>query len=427
MRPVCPLPSTATDPAFFSALCPELITDLVRDQLGSGSQKISIVPDYVRWKNRDGSIVGWRASVGEEATQTYITVRTAPLARLADEAAKLEHREEDYDGLKSFALVPEHGLLLINFPLDRQMSDLRRMVRASKVRTIVQENQPNLVPEGMRFSKSKSTWQLVRYKPERRAVIRWDLGFKNDNKESLRTTTWMRMVAEPMPSRGALVQAAANTGIRVPELLASPHDCLILETHLQGKPWLQQNREVIPAIAETLARLHDAKAPLSARLHTVAAELEMVSRAADDIVRLDATLAHQASAITVELERAAPADSAPRVLHGDFHCGQVLLGHDIAICDFDRSCVGSVGSDLAALYAHAVVADPIGGKAFAAEFFAAYRRHETALTARELTWWNVCALLRMVTTPFRSLRADWPNECRKILAAAARDIAEVSA
>ena len=170
MAPVCPLPASSTDPAFPRALDADLIAALVRDRLGDGSIPVRVAADYVRWKDRDGSIIGWRATVGADALQTYVTVRTAPLERLQDEASKLEHREEDYDGLKSFVLVPEHGLLLVAFPLDRQMSDLRRMVRASKVRTVVQENNPALIPDGMRFSKSKSSWTLVRYKPERRAV-----------------------------------------------------------------------------------------------------------------------------------------------------------------------------------------------------------------------------------------------------------------
>ena len=293
-----------------------------------------------------------------------------------------------------------------------------RMVRASKVRTVVQENNPALIPDGMRFSKSKSSWTLVRYKPERRAVIRWDLGFKNDARQSMRTTTWMRVVAEAMPARLALAQAAARCGIRVPQLLAAPHDRLILETHLEGKPWDPCQRAEGAAVAATLARLHGAEQPQGARVHTHSAELELARRAVDDISRLDASLARDASALAARLAQHLPAESPPRLVHGDFHLGQVLVAQDIALCDFDRACLGPAGVDLAALHAHAVIADPDVGTAFSAAFVDDYRRHAAAPSDAELGWWNACALLRTVTSPFRALRANWPAEARRILAAA---------
>ena len=424
MATVCPLPATATDAAFARAIDAAVVARCVRDHLGAGDQAVELAPDYVRWKDRDGSIVGWRAKVGPAGTATYVTVRTAPLDRLRDEASKLEHREEDYDGLKSFALAEHDELLLVTFPLDRQMSDLRRMVRASKVRTVVQENRRDLVPAGMRFSKSGSSWQLVRYKPERRAVIRWDLGFKNDQKQRLRSTTWMRMVAEPMPARQALVAAAAGAGIRVPELLTAPHDRLLLETHLAGRPWEPTDRQAIPVVANALARLHRAPAPAGARVHDAAAELELVRRAVDDLARLDPGLAARAAPVAETLMRATPTDSPRRVLHGDFHRGQVLLDADVALCDFDRACVGPAGVDLAALHAHTVLDGDADG-AFAAAFADAYAREAEAPSGRERAWWNACALLRMVTAPFRSLRADWPARSTSILDAAAGAAAAV--
>jgi Ser/Thr protein kinase RdoA (MazF antagonist) len=263
----------------------------------------------------------------------------------------------------------------------------------------------------------------VRYKPERRAVIRWDLGFKNDQKQRLRSTTWMRMVAEPMPARQALVAAAAGAGIRVPELLTAPHDRLLLETHLAGRPWELADRAAIPVVAQALARLHNAPAPAGARVHDAAAELELVRRAVDDLARLDPGLAARAEPVAGRLLRAPAPPSPPRVLHGDFHRGQVLLDADVALCDFDRACIGPAGVDLAALHAHTVLDGDAGG-AFAAAFAAAYARAAEAPSERERAWWNACALLRMVTAPFRSLRADWPAACAALFAAAADAAAE---
>src|SRR5262249_34444279 len=185
-----------------------------------------------------------------------------------------------------------------------------------------------------------------------------------------------------------------------------------------------EDRQAIPVVARALARLHAALAPPGARVHDAAAELELVRRAVDDLARLDPGLAARAAPVAEALTRAPAPPAPPRVLHGDFHRGQVLLDADVALCDFDRACVGPAGVDLAALHAHTVPDGDADG-AFAAAFAAAYARAAEAPSGRELAWWNACALLRMVTAPFRCLRADWPARCAAILAAAAGAAAEV--
>ena len=49
---------------------------------------------------------------------------------------------------------------------------LTQRERFEKVRTLVQGVRPDLVPDSLRISKSKSRRSIVRYKPERRAVLR---------------------------------------------------------------------------------------------------------------------------------------------------------------------------------------------------------------------------------------------------------------
>ena len=287
MTIVCPLPVAATEPSFARAIDRELVQQLARDLLGDGSRNVSLAPDYVRWKGKDGCIVGWHALVGDEQAPSYITVRTAPPLRLSDEASKLRHRadEETDEWQRSLALSEEHGLLLIGFPLDRQMPDLRRLVRASKVRTLVQGVRPDLVPDSLRISKSKSRRSIVRYKPERRAVLRWDLGFKSEDAQvaDCVQTIWFRLLAEPLPFRAPLAAAARDAGIRVPELLASPHERLLLEGHLDGSPFDLGDRSRLDDVAATLRRLHGAKLPEGAPVRDAGGELELVLRAGEDM------------------------------------------------------------------------------------------------------------------------------------------------
>jgi Ser/Thr protein kinase RdoA (MazF antagonist) len=205
----------------------------------------------------------------------------------------------------------------------------------------------------------------------------------------------------------------------VPELLASPHERLLLEGHLEGSPFDLGDRSRLDDVAATLHRLHGAKLPADAPLRDASGELELVQRAGEDMGLL--TPAHGAAAAEIArtLTSCMPAASPARLLHGDFHCGQVLLGADAGLCDFDRACAGPIGMDLASFHAHAVAEDPRGGAAFSDAFVEAYARAGAMPSAREIAWWNAAALVRMAASPFRSLQADWPQACERLLAAAA--------
>jgi aminoglycoside phosphotransferase len=427
MNPCCPIPSASTDPAFPRALDRELIARIVhRDLLEDPAMgPIELQPDYVRWKDQDGSIVGWRAFLGADRQPSYVTIRTAPIERLEDNLAKIEHHaDRESDGLRSMTLDRENGLLLIAFPIDRQMPDLRRLVRASKVRSLVTKNRPDLIPESLRISKSKSRFQLVRYKPERRAVLRWDLGFKDENKKAVPgPTVWIRTLAAPLPQRDALIELARGNGIRVPEVLSAPHDCLLLESHLEGRSWQREDQDAVELVATTLARLHAVALPPQPPLHDHTAEMALVRQSAADLNRLDQQLGSRADRLADALEASAKAESAPVLLHGDFHMGQVLVSQDAGLCDFDRACAGPAAADLAAFAAHVLVADPSGGRPFADAFLTAYRATGSQLPALEVRWWTVAALVRMASTPFRRLSAEWPQQSSLLLDLAAAELA----
>ena len=423
MTVVCPLPATSREQSFRNALDRELLTQLVHEHLleSSGSGPIELQPDYVRWKESDGSIVGWRVFLGEERLESYVTARTAARERLADNLTKIDHHQDRAEnGLKSMALVSDHGLLLIAFPIDRQMGDLRRLVRASKVRSLVTENRPDLIPESLRISKSKSRFHLVRYKPERRAVLRWDLGFKNEDKNFVQgPTVWLRTLAAPLPQRDTMMRAAQNAGVRLPAVLSAPHDQLLLETNLEGSPWQPGDNAPLPSVVATLAQLHRGALPPNPPRHDRTAELELTRRAAEDLMRLRPNLGAAGAEIHRGLTDDASREEETCLLHGDFHQGQVLLAANAGLCDFDRACAGPAAVDLAAFQAHAIAADPEHGAVFGQALVEAYGQVTQLPRHEDTAWWTAAALLRMAITPFRRLRADWPDASQHLLSAAA--------
>lgn len=433
-RLVCPAPESAVEPAFLRALDRDAIADLAQRHLANGAEIVALHPEYVRWKELDGSLVGYRATVraGDRTVDSWVTVRTAPPHRLAAEAERLQHRaDEEWCGLEGLALVPEANLLLVGFPLDRAMHDLRRLVRPSKVRSLVAAACPELVPTGMRFSKSRSSFRLVRYKPERRAVLHWQIGcIATDGKAQARTSVWLRCHAEPVARRAvAATSQAIAAGIACPRTLGIAHDRLTIESHVDGTNWTPASgARAFDLAANATARLHACKPDHGLPHHGPVHELDRALRAAEDLGRLSVATGQQARALADRLAAQVPAAGLHGFAHGDLHMGQVLLREqDAALCDFDRACVAPAALDLATFHAHCVLHEGDAGHATAGAFLAAYARHRELPPAAELAWWTASALLRAATLPFRMLRPDWPQATAQLVALAQARLADPTA
>lgn len=417
-----PAPSSARDPAFRLALDPAAVATLVRRHLLRTAELVALHPDYVRWKEDDGSLLGYRAVV-RDATglgSTYVTVRTAAPHRLADEAERLRHREdEDHRGLAAVALVPEQNLLLLAFPIDRAMHDLRRLVQASKFRSLLANACPDFLPAGQRFSKSKSHLRLVRYKPERRAVLQWQVGAVDAGGASMAPRpVWLRCHAEAPTSTTLAMAAATAAGVRCPVPLALVHERLVLEPHLDGTVWDPATTpHALSEAAATLARLHGAEPPATLPLHGPVQALDLALRATHDLARLATDLGDHAHRLADRLATQLPPHDASVLAHGDLHAGQFLRGDDdtFALVDFDRACRAPAAHDLAVFRAHCLLLDPRHGEATANAFVDAYAAHAPLPRPDVQRWWDAAALLRIASQPFRSLRTDWPAATAHLL------------
>ncbi len=426
----CPPPSSATDAAFLRAIHADRMGPLVQRHLATTGTVRELVADYVRWKDQDGSLVGYRADVEQAGSvvSTYVTVRTAPVPRLADEAERLRHRaEEDHAGLRAFAFVPEESVLLLAFPIDRAMHDLRRLVRPSKVRTLVAQCCPSLVPADHRFSKSRSSVQLASYRPERRAVLHWRIGVVGpDGRAGAQPSLWIRCHAESQTQRTrSATDAALAAGLRVPPTLGVAHDRLMFEGHVDGRPWspAPDAPHDIEAAAHVVARLHAVPPPRTLPTHHALAELDLVLAAVDDLVRLDPRLGAVGRQLADRLAHDVP-PAAPAVLaHGDLHPGQVLLAEQGAgLVDFDRACRAPAAHDLATLIAQCADRDRVFGMASGRAFVSAYGRRAPLPAPTTLAWWTACALVRNATRPFRRLHPEWRTLAASLLQLAERTV-----
>ncbi|MGK0203274.1 MAG: aminoglycoside phosphotransferase [Planctomycetota bacterium] len=425
---LCPAPERTTDAAFLRVLDLRFVAELVSQHLLQDASLIAIEPAYVRWKDRDGSLLGFRVQVRVRGEQrpSYVTVRTAVASRLATEFERIAHRRDKiHDGLRACAHLPHHGVLLVAYPLDRGIRELRHLVRASKVRGLLMDHCPGFLVAGLRISKANSEGTLISYKPERRAVLRWQVGLMDETGQlKQRPSVWLRCHANPQANRTTLATtAAAAAGIPCPVTLGIAHDRLMVESHVEGVGWrpfaigagAEGSVDATTKVATTVARLHGVECPKGLPVHSMLRELDMALRCADDLDRLDPSLGSVALQLADDLSAIVPHQSKNVLSHGDLHSDQALLADQAALVDFDRACLAPAAHDLATLRAQLLARDPHRGPLVWREFVVAYGRHSVVPDAMELHWWTACALLRLAIGPFRALHPSWPEKCAAIL------------
>ncbi len=411
MSLACPLPARAGPRGFEKALDREATRDLLEARICVGARILDLEPDYLRFKGGDGALVGWRVEIersGGGAIGGYVTLRAADSRRLRDEAAKLAWKKgEIRDGLRAFALCEEEGLLVLSYPLDRAIPDLRRLSRVSRFRDLVKENVPSILPEGFRISKRRSRSLLVRYKPERRAVLRWSLGLVGPAGEERSLGLYLRLHARPDARTACRVlRACRAAALPAPRLLHAERDRLVLESECEGRPLDPAEPKDLEAAAGILERFHRIPPPKELPDRSPASLLAQAASLREDYAVLDPSLGESAGRLFAVLQARLPAQRPPVLVHGDFHSGQVLLSGGVtALLDFDRSGLGDPEWDAAVFEAHLRAS----GAEHPVPDLCASRDPE------RLRWHRAFALLRVAILPFRSLSSEWPARVRALL------------
>jgi Phosphotransferase enzyme family len=249
---------------------------------------------------------------------------------------------------------------------------------------------------GLGNAMARGPAEIVRYKPGRRAVLRY-LGervvygkLRTDTAGALHVALSRRLIELGIPTPAPLGY--------LPDLRMTLH-----EEHggtrlaeLEGpdlEAWMEP-------VAAALARLHATDVP-GLPTHSMRREIEDLRAAADTAAAL---LPHRRADIAALADRLAAALAAvrpaTRTIHGSFHPDQVLVGDDgVALLDLDSATVGEPLLDVG--------------------HFASYLSAAGEMTARErfLDSWpstppvllfEAAALLRWSSLPFRDLEPGWP-------------------
>lgn len=344
-----------------------------------------------------------------------------------------EREARPSDRFRVSAYLSHYHLALSSFPLDQQMPALRDLWESDSSSPLFRK----LISSRRRprFDASWGEWDTVRYKPERRCLLRGTYLDLN-REESRQRGFFARIYADDQGARTARwhrhFKSLDENILRVPPCLAyRPKYRILLAKELQGIPFMQLRRmnqrdyfEGVEATARALAHWH--LLPPPADLMAVVDYSETIRAAASALASVSNGDAETVAGLAVELlGKAPPPPRHPQLIHGDFYYDQILIHpgrKQVHMLDLDQLAVGDPLIDLANFCAHLapLVLDGTLSRSEAQHtedrLLESYQLADgKTLSGGKYRWFKTAALLRVAISPFRRFRPDWPGESRRIL------------
>jgi Phosphotransferase enzyme family len=310
--------------------------------------------------------------------------------------------------------LPQLDMLLWSWPADPGLPQLGRLLDPNQTRPW--------------WGEAAHEVSALRYEPEQRATLRYSSNAAHGPARCLYAKTFNDACGEALNRRFAYFWDQALHDSRSPGVAQPLGYCAATRAFWQaqaaGIP-LQQalpsaHAAKLPAhLARAIAAVHAAPIALAgAASHDTAHWQTEIRRRHKKIVRAAPALAQRVERVAGALEQTAVLFPQPplKLIHGDFHPGQVWLdAQRVVLFDFDEFTLGDPMEDVAAFVARlgTVTRDP----AFAAQFVAAYKRIAPAqYCPLRLQWHQVVQQLLQVSRAFVFQVPDWRLELERRLA-----------
>lgn len=420
------------------ALDPRAVTAIVGARLAPGFQVVSpcrVV--YVRYKPHTSCIVAYEVALRDAANgDVFFASFHGKCHRREDwelVAAKLTtHRFSAARGLPAVVAASEIHTMFYAFPNDPGMPGLRLVGDRKRLRRFLAPALAEYPVAHWRLSDSRLHFEVVRFKPGRRAVVRVETrAVHRTTGERRPIVVWLRVYsgndAGRVARRSSELEAAYDrgTGPRVARVLTWDEALgIVVCEPLPGlHPSEASSPEVMAAIGRSLARLHTTPG-VDAPTRGVTALLDDAAAAADALARVAPERLADITRIHAAIRNSAPCDPRePRLVHGDLHLDQILLHHgQVAFLDFDRSYAGDPLADVGNLLAHLRLGRH-GNAAWhsnelAAEFVRAHAEAAgTAVDAEGIRFWTLYGMWLAAIRPFRCWQKGWKAAIDDTLAA----------
>lgn len=382
-----------------------------------GPELAAALPAYLRFKRGQSALAGvrleWRGGVttqgaiyfGSAAAIENAAAKTATLRMIAPAAGP------------AFARLRSPDALFLAFPNDRAIRGLNVVADPRRLKNRLHALGEPFRAEGPRVSGSRSRVEPLRFKPERRAVLRATLAVSGSGRAPA-THTWILRAFPPAVferQRARWAWLAGLHGVNAPRLLAAdPERGWLGVEALAGAPLgVEAAIADQDSIAASLRALHAAS---SLDLPPIRdAEVLAAARAtlADLAALMPETAVRAARLFDLAAEAArglAPAAACP--IHGDLKLDQWWrAGRSPALLDWDELAAGDPHLDLASLAADAEARRPGAGfgEPFAREVLG--DRFDPARAA----WQLALAEIRRARSGLQAAQPDWRTTASRAL------------
>lgn len=405
---------------------------LLADLRSAGLDASSAKANYIRLKPGSGALLGLELDLRLENGDT-VTLPAYLRTHDADRTAQLVRKWHPGravptpfgDGVR---LLPGGRSALFLFPNDAAVRGMRFVAQLDKLKRAL-GTLPAVSRGRLRVRGRRSILHTVRYKPERRLILRAGLRLKDDaSGDQEEQRLFLRFFTD---DRGARLSRwsenlhAGPLGAVVPQPYGALLDGrLLVEEDVEGRPlYVDVLHGSAPAdrLAEVVCALH--RTPLSG---LPSLDSDVLLRRATEIGRnlrfVAPHLAPRIERLLGALRAAAPTDGVECTVHGDLHMHQFLVTRsDLVVVDFERAGRGDPLLDLGHLTAHALLLEhrEPDHAAAVAEF-----RHEVTegvlartpgSRAASVPFFVGLGLLERALLPFRRLERDWEDRCGAVL------------
>lgn len=410
------------------------------------------VPFYVRYKPGTSCVVAYRrgkdSSPESETADSIVYAKCFTKESYDTAARKARRATADPDsGGPGVLEISDSRILVRGLPNDAEMSGLDVVVRPKKLQRILHEVDPDYPKADWRLSDRRLRCFAVRYKPEKRAVIRVSTkAIQRHSSQRIPVSWFARFYADTRGQKQYdlmrhLSAASHELGtLRTPSVIHyDPNRHMLLLESLPGQPFTPPHSggltEGHMAIAgTTLAQFHLLMpAPSGLLLNRSTKDIVDEALAAGRYLRrLHADLAGTLANIETKIERKMfdLPESRISMVHGDFHPGQLLIsdGAPPGLLDFDRSYLGDGVADVGNLCAHTILMEEEGRVADGAKlrdsFLQAYTREsKIEIEPSQILFWTAVNLLFLAARPFRNLRPQWVESTGRMLDACLKSLA----
>lgn len=424
---------------------PRVTEILMQNLIDSKLDILACEGKYLRYKPSTNCIVAYSAKCagnkGEEPFDLmfYGKCYSSEDFPVATEKAKT-HQWEKTQGFNPVIVLPDDNVIFYVFPNDCEMKELVTVTDARKIARMLYEINGFLPRKEWRISDKRLCLDVIRYKPEKRAVVRISSRAKSRSDQTKKPfTVYLRTYSD---DRGRSVfhrMQDLNQALKShPEVIA-PHALFYIEDKrylftegLDGRPFIELLSEAdkfdfTAKAARALAALH--------QLNNV----ELLTRSSEDLMSdakataetLQLILPEMSVVVKHILNRlqqlfSSSGSTQTGFVHGDFHSGQLLIQENATVVlDFDRSFRGEALLDVGNFYADLTIQGRHhrwkDTQAQIDSFVNSYVKSVGHSIDRErLKLWIGYGLFMFAVYPFRSMNPSWKTSVAATLAESER-------